>query len=575
MKREAKAQWSDQVCWIGNSVALENLNKLPILLMMAELKGISFNVRGIKSKTRRIALFNFLTCFTASVLFLQECNIPHEISYKKYKDEWKCGPSVWSGSNATGSAGVAILFKGNVLIDFIQEILPGRILLVKAFINGIKWQFLNFYGSPEKNERAEMLDLLPLFINNSEPFILAGDFNCIFKGENRRSSSVSRNYDKTSGVLFTEKNDGYNSWEAITQKVNTKICMWNMRKLTMEGKVLILKMVILPLLLYLSMVFPPPVNVLKKITKTCFTFFWNSKMEKLKREIVMKAKPKGGKDFPDFNRFLLIHFFVYCFNAFFKTHYWSFFMRFNTGFFMRNLGWYKVNLSAPYAFNLPAHYMILRKIVSDFNLGNKKIEELKDSKKLIKEIRKNEEICNIERYDDEESTSIWKMINGFNLFNIQRDLAWSCAHSCLPCRAFQYRRGFVRSAICPRVGCQDEETVEHLLWSCKFAKDLWRRLLPLLERVADLKDFNYKTVLYGLMECPTMDQQIMAWKTVNCAKSALWKARNIAVFNQDVFSVDNVLELCLCDMYTYYLMDKKQNVHVSKKWLVDQWNLII
>ncbi|XP_073436588.1 uncharacterized protein [Dendrobates tinctorius] len=27
----------------------------------------------------------------------------------------------------------------------------------------------------------------------------AGDFNCILKGENRRSSSVSRIYDKTSG----------------------------------------------------------------------------------------------------------------------------------------------------------------------------------------------------------------------------------------------------------------------------------------------------------------------------------------------------------------------------------------
>lgn len=117
---------------------------------------------------------------------------------------------------------------------------------------------------------------------------------------------------KILGIYFTENCGSIKNWESLLERVRKKVCFWKLRSLTMEGKIVILKQVILPMVLYISSVFMPSFRQLKNLIRICFTFFWNSNMEKVRREEMYKSKEKGGKGFPDFKRFLYAKHIAYC-----------------------------------------------------------------------------------------------------------------------------------------------------------------------------------------------------------------------------------------------------------------------
>lgn len=77
-----------------------------------------------------------------------------------------------------------------------------------------------------------------------------------------------------------------------------KLSMWRMRELSCTGKVLIIKSVILPIMLYVSVIFPPPDDWVRKMTRLLFLFFWGGRMEKCAREKITKPRAKGGFGLP-------------------------------------------------------------------------------------------------------------------------------------------------------------------------------------------------------------------------------------------------------------------------------------
>ncbi|KAM3930960.1 protein spinster homolog 1-like [Leptodactylus fuscus] len=83
--------------------------------------------------------------------------------------------------------------------------------------------------------------------------------------------------------------------------------------------------------------------------------------------------------------------------------------------------------------------------------------------------------------------------------------------------------------------------------------------------MADITDLSFEVVLFGLFNCTSQSQKAMAWKTMNCVKTALWKARNVLLFKKDVLPTADVLRLGFSEMYLYYLLDKKRNCPLIKK----------
>ncbi|XP_056409655.1 uncharacterized protein LOC130331210 isoform X2 [Hyla sarda] len=159
------------------------------------------------------------------------------------------------------------------------------------------------------------------------------------------------------------------------------------------------------------------------------------------------------------------------------------------------------------------------------------------------------------------------------LYFLRKDLSWSCIHSCLPCRAFQHRRGFASTAKCPREGCHEEETVLHLLWTCDFSRRIWTKMLPLLNKIAAIKDLDYNMVLYGCLDCPGEQEKRKAWQIINCVKAALWKNRNILLFKKDILSFDDVIGMILSEMYIYLLIDKQSDEFAFLKWHFTDWHM--
>ncbi|KAM4045420.1 uncharacterized protein ACNLHF_009252 [Anomaloglossus baeobatrachus] len=362
---------------------------------------------------------------------------------------------------------------------------------------------------------------------------------------------------KILGIHFDEQNDGCKNWDLVLTRLSQKISLWQLRKLTMEGKILIIKMILLPIILYAAMVFPPNSLYFKRLMKPIFYFLWNSKMEKLKRITVCKSKRNGGKGLPDLKLFLLIKFFVFCYKSLNNAGAFTCFLRYSTGYVFKKLH-IDILPNRPVLLSPPKQYKILETIISEYDLINVDKGVLSNQRKLTAACKGHEIMEDVANFSPSRCRLIWNNVSCPALSNTQKDLAWQIVHQCLPTRAFQHRRGLVASARCPRDRCAQEETVFHLFWYCTYAQEVWQAVGTLLKWVCGLRTLNCDVVLYGIIDCPTMYQAKIAWLIINSFKEALWKTRNILLFKHDCIPVKDCIGLALCTMYTYYLRDCKK-----------------
>ena len=77
------------------------------------------------------------------------------------------------------------------------------------------------------------------------------------------------------------------------------------RKLTLLGKITVLKSFALPKLVYPLTILPKPKEeLLQVITNTMFKFIWNGKPSKIKKETLMRNIERGGVKMIDLRKFM-------------------------------------------------------------------------------------------------------------------------------------------------------------------------------------------------------------------------------------------------------------------------------
>ncbi|XP_041424190.1 uncharacterized protein LOC121395215 [Xenopus laevis] len=355
-----------------------------------------------------------------------------------------------------------------------------------------------------------------------------------------------------------------------------KVLMWNLRKLTMEGKVLIIKMILLPIMLHVALVFPPSYLYIRKLTRVCFKFLWGSTMEKLKRDYMYKEKINGGKDVPNLLLFFYVKYFCFCFKLLNTDGIFSCFLKYAAGMIFKH--WFRVPLNSPVLLCPPKHYVVLEKAIRSFRLKEVNSEILGNQKQVTKVLKKNDEIVlSVSNFSQQKSKKVWRNVFGKYLANVHKDLSWAIVHQCLPTREFQHKRGMLARGKCPRNSCCNDETILHVFWNCPYAQELWKTVGPLFKQVGDLKNFNYQMVLYGLFICPSIKQFEICWMIINCLKNAIWKCRNILLFKTDVIDVKTCIRIAFSQMYIYFLRDKKYlgNEKAMLIWGFKQWNNIV
>ena len=102
---------------------------------------------------------------------------------------------------------------------------------------------------------------------------------------------------KILGVTFTP--EVFDIWDQntldILKKVENTIKTWSKRRLSLQGKITIIKSLAISKFVHLFLALPnPPGNLVKTLNKLFYKFIWNSGPDRIKRQYKIKDITKGG-----------------------------------------------------------------------------------------------------------------------------------------------------------------------------------------------------------------------------------------------------------------------------------------
>ena len=209
-----------------------------------------------------------------------------------------------------------------ICIEFLANYLNKESSIKGININGIEIKQTlfaddaTFLNNGEQNSFKKLIDVITNFeyvsglkLNFSKSTILRigtlANTNISYcKEKHFKWTSESAN---TLGMIFTndiDKNISLN----LEPKLNSfKNCLkqWEHRKLSLLGKITVIKTFALPKLIYPFTVLPnPSEDTLQKLIKEMFLFIWNKKPEKIKRETMKLDYREGGLKMLDLKCFL-------------------------------------------------------------------------------------------------------------------------------------------------------------------------------------------------------------------------------------------------------------------------------
>ena len=319
------------------------------------------------------------------------------------------------------------------------------------------------------------------------------------------------------GVDFLPGDSGAVNWSKRLDVVRRRLGLWQQRKLTISGKVLVLKADVLPTLVYLSYIFPMPARLRGGLTRAVFKFLWGS-YEYVQRAQMYQAVLEGGRDVPCLPLKLDVLFFCNLCVALVRPvcHKFQFFVRFWWGGHMRRLcPW---DNKAPRAETLPQQYKHALRWA-------RRHEECRDSG-LVQSHRSLYEALRIKMRPVRSlgvAREVWRRLQPKVLGNGLRDLNWLVVLNRLPVRDILYRHGISVNQYCPRGDCFGVETVTHVFWACSFAQQVWAGAK---KRFALLQGLTERGVLFGEgKQGRTRKEQDVATLVVTIYKKALWDAR--------------------------------------------------
>lgn len=87
------------------------------------------------------------------------------------------------------------------------------------------------------------------------------------------------------------------------EKVRTVLSCWKYRRLTLMGKITVLKSLVASQLVYVLSPLPSNEKVIKEVNKLFFSFLWNGKPDRIKRNVVINDYPSGGLRMIDIESF--------------------------------------------------------------------------------------------------------------------------------------------------------------------------------------------------------------------------------------------------------------------------------
>jgi exonuclease III len=371
--------------------------------------------------------------------------------------------------------------------------------------------------------------------------------------------------------LFLGKDMDKINWDHRLDKIKWKLNQWKERDLTLRGKVLIINAEILASLTFLASTFPAPIQFIRSIRKALFCFFWGSQHEKIRREILYKPINKGGLAVPELGTKLESMFVTPIVKACLSEDQgvlWHCFAKLWIGQQVANAWGMRLSQNTPHAEYRPKMYEKVLPLLRKLKASHIPIGKL--NRATIQEMLYPglERITPVGNLIESDCITVWKNVDNSFLFNSHKDIAWQVVHQCLPTRVFLKKRNCSKSSQCPKFRCGEDESISHLFWSCKYAREVWSLVR---EWMVELYRFPTESdLMYGELNSVNSDEWIRWWIAINVIKEGIWKARNISCFKGYDIPAETVISSSLVSIRDYVLKDRKtfSFTETLKKWKV-------
>ena len=155
-----------------------------------KLKLLSLNVKGIREKVKRRAIFRWVKRQKADIAFLQE-SFSIESDADVFKNEWGRG-QIFMSYGSSHSRGCVVLIRDglDITINNLETHREGRYVIIDTTIYNENYLICNVYAPNKDNHQVHFFDSLEQKILswNAENIIIGGDFNTVF---NRRVDRIS------------------------------------------------------------------------------------------------------------------------------------------------------------------------------------------------------------------------------------------------------------------------------------------------------------------------------------------------------------------------------------------------
>ncbi|KAL7852819.1 hypothetical protein SRHO_G00186040 [Serrasalmus rhombeus] len=346
---------------------------------------------------------------------------------------------------------------------------------------------------------------------------------------------------KILGVSFMQEGAARANWEQRLDIARRKMGLWKSRSLSFLGKVLVLKVDILPSLLYLAHVYPMPRGMRRGLTRDVFNLMWGGRYEYVKREVMYLGKDRGGRDVPDIPLKLDCLFFAqHCARlAAPLEHPHQYFVRLWLSWPLRSIVSMWSN-SGPKAETLPDHYQHLVR-------WSKLLPAGLQPEAFVRHRILYKEVLNGRGYRAVVGLT-WSRVQPKGLDNRLQDLNWQCVHGKLPVREVLYRHGLTSHPRCPRPACAKDESLRHVFWECGYARATWSKVDGLCRALDPQFVLTYEKVMRGWSHDTRSPFLSRMWLLVSVTKRELWNARTSLIQKGTILDIVGIYRKICADL---------------------------
>lgn len=334
-----------------------------------------------------------------------------------------------------------------------------------------------------------------------------------------RFRSYIRDAVRVLGVMFGHDAANLNE-NALLEKVNTEIDRWTCRNLTLQGKIEIIKVVILSKIWHTAKVTGLRRKFIDSINSKLIKFFWfPKKYSPVSTRVLQNGIAAGGLDFPDITLELEAYQLELVGQAI-KTPEkpWVGMLKYRAGKEMAS-----TTNTNPARGEIHACYKNKIAKLLDNLVQKTEGKTMNWSKVTVKKLKTQiQQNVPVPKTDIEVTPDMWRNIHNSSGIRKRTELNYLMAHGRLPLAEFLSKIGKIEDGKCHLCG-REKETQRHLFYNCTAIRDI-RSLLEKFAGRQGVKNLTYETVI---RHTPKMNRSTN--EAISIFKECVWHSRCAAI----------------------------------------------